>query len=58
MKALDFGLSSEQTTLNTNQSIENAGVAFVKGAFEGNEFFEKKKTVMYDEQVWTNKAKD
>ena len=25
-----------------NQSVENAGVAFVKGANERNEFFEKK----------------
>ena len=43
-----------------NQSVKkNAGVAFVKGADERNEFFEKnKQTVMYDERVWTNKAKD
>ena len=44
-----------------NQSIENAGGAFVKGANERNEFFEKKKvhkrTVMYDEQIRTNKVK-
>ena len=35
-----------------NQSVENAGVAFVKGANERNEFFEKKKnqTEIYDEQ--------
>ena len=26
---------------NDNQSVENAGVAFVKGAYERNEFFEK-----------------
>ena len=26
-----------------NQSVENAGVAFVKGANERNSFFEKKK---------------
>ena len=32
---------------------------FVKGANERNEFFEKnKQTVMYDEQVRTNKAND
>ena len=29
--------------LSLNQSVENAGVAFVKGAHERNEFFEKKK---------------
>ena len=46
--------------LNSNQSVENAVVAFVKGANERNEFFFKKnkQTVMYDEQVRTNKAKD
>ena len=26
---------------NNNQSVENAGVAFVKGANERNEFFER-----------------
>ena len=42
-----------------NQSVENAGVAFVKGANERNAFFEKdKQIVMYDEQVRTKKAKD
>ena len=42
-----------------NQGVENAGVAFVKGPSERNEFFKKnKQTVMYDEQVRTNKAKD
>ena len=42
-----------------NQSVEKACVAFVKGANERNEFFGKnKQTVIYDEQVWTNKAKD
>ena len=41
------------------QSVENAGVAFVKGADERNKFFEKKKkSVMYDEQVRANKEKD
>ena len=48
-------------TINTgkNQSVENADVAFVKGANERNEFFEKdKQTVMYDERGRTNKAKD
>ena len=35
-----------------NQSVENAGVAFVKGANERNKFFKKyKQSVMYDEQV-------
>ena len=34
-----------------NQSVENPGVAFVKGANGSNELFEKnKQTVMYDEQ--------
>ena len=46
-----------------NQSFENADVAFVKGADERNKFFEKNKqsviiTVMYDEHVWANKAKE
>ena len=41
-----------------DQSVENAGVAFVKGATERNEFFETKQTVMYDEQAWTNNEKD
>ena len=42
-----------------NQSIENARVAFVKGASERNEFFQKnKQTGMYDERVRTNKGKD
>ena len=36
----------------SNQSVENAGVAFVRGANERN------KSVMYDEQVWANKPKD
>ena len=40
-----------------NQSVENAGVAFVKGANERSDFFRKnKQTVMYDEQVRTYKA--
>ena len=42
-----------------NQSVENAGVAFVKGANEQMNSLEKiKKTVLYDERVRTNKAKD
>ena len=42
-----------------SQSVEKADVAFVKGADERNKFFEKyKQSVMYDEQVWANKAKD
>ena len=42
-----------------NQSVENTGVAFVKGANERNEFFEKiNKKAMYDEEVRTNKARD
>ena len=31
------------TTFLLNQSVENAGEAFVKGANERNEFFEKNK---------------
>ena len=42
----------------SNQSTENAGVAFVKGAHERNKFFEKIKSIKYDEQVQANKAKD
>ena len=30
--------------IKLNQSVENAGVAFVKGPDERNEFFEKKKS--------------
>ena len=42
-----------------NQSIENAGVAFVKGTNKRIELLWKnKQTVMYDEQVRTNKFKD
>ena len=43
-----------------NQSVEDAGVAFVKGAYERNCYFEKKskQTVIYNEEVRTNKAKD
>ena len=41
------------------QSLQNAGVAFVKGADERNKFLEKnKQSVMYVEQVRANKAKD
>ena len=42
-----------------NQSVENAGVAFIKGANERNQLFEiNKQTVMHDEQVRRNKAKN
>ena len=42
-----------------NQSVENADVAFVKWAVERNKFFEKKKqSVMYDEHMRANQAKD
>ena len=42
-----------------NQNVESAGVACIKGADERNKFFKKnKQTVMYNEQVWTNKAND
>ena len=53
-----FLFLSRKTLLN--ESVENAGVAFVKGANEINQvfFFKNKETVMYDEQVWMNKAKD
>ena len=38
--------------LRYNQSVESAGVAFVKRANERNKFFEKnKQTVIYDEQA-------
>ena len=48
-----------RTISEKDQSIENAGVTVVKGANERNEFFEKnKQSVMYDEQVRANKAKD
>ena len=45
------------TITNNNQSVENAGVAFVKGTDE-RIFFLNKQSVMNDEQVRTNKAKD
>ena len=42
-----------------NQSVQYAGVAFVKGADERNKFFEKnKQSVMYDKQVRASNAKD
>ena len=42
-----------------NQSVENAGVTFVKGADERSKFFEKnKQSVMYDEHVRVKEAKD
>ena len=51
--------SSVKNEDKNNQGVENAGVAFVKGANNRNVFFEKnKQTVMYDEQVLTNKSKD
>ena len=44
--------------IRQNQSVQNAGVAFVKGADERNKFFEKnKQSVMFDEQVRANKAR-
>ena len=53
-------LKIESFTLNFfYQSIENAHVAFVKGADERNKFFEKnKQSVKYDKQVQANKAKN
>ena len=38
----DFKIESIEGEAKNNQSVENAGVAFVKGAIERNEFFEKK----------------
>ena len=37
---------------SSNQSVENAGVAFVEGADERN-----KQSVMYDEQVQANRPR-
>ena len=50
-----------QSFQKANQSFENAGVAFVKGTHERNEFFEK--INKHDEQVqtykqWTNNLRD
>ena len=48
-----------KTRTRKNQSVENAGVAFVKGADERNKFFGKnKQSVICDERVRANKAKD
>ena len=43
-----------------NPGVENAGVAFVKGANERNEFFEKINIIIVidDEQVRKNKTND
>ena len=56
----NMGLIMDFEALQTekNQRIENASVAFVKKANEGNEFFEKINKLMYDELVPVNKAKD
>ena len=53
-------LSFDLDNFSKNQSVENAGVAFGKGANERNKFFEKKnkQSVMHDEQMRANKAKD
>ena len=46
------------TQIGKKKSVENAGVAFVKGADERNKFFGKnKQSVMHDEHVRANKAK-
>ena len=65
MKIFDTQWKKRNRNLETGilfcsyQSVENAGGAFFKGANERNEFFWKnKQTVMYDELVRTNKAKD
>ena len=56
---LIFGALNYWTLHVFGQSVENAGVAFVKGPNERNEFLEKNnQTVIYDEQARTNKAKD
>ena len=53
------GTKLDITFLRINHSVENTGVAFVKGANDRNESFENiKQTLIYDEQVRTNKAKD
>ena len=36
-----FNVLCVKITAKKNQSVENAGVAFIKGADERNEFFEK-----------------
>ena len=55
----NFFTGRNLTPILNNQRVENAGVAFVKGADERNKFFEKtKQSVMYDEQGRANKAKD
>ena len=54
-----FCLSKDHHIQLENQSVGYAGVAFVYGANERNEFLEKNiQTVIFDEQVQTNKAKD
>ena len=54
---MTLSLKIPELETKKNQRVENAGVALVKEANERNEFFENK-TAIYDEQVWTNKAKD
>ena len=49
--------------IEVNQSVENAGVAFLNGANERKKkemssLKKNKQTVIYEEQVRTNKAKD
>ena len=41
-----------------NQSVENPGVTFVKGASERNEFFEKQTNNNVQQRGRTNKAED
>ena len=50
-------MGTQSITLQ-NQSAENADVAFVKGANERNEFFEKINRQLYKKQVRMNKTKD
>ena len=55
MTRFHMWLYADRHLLYENQSVENAGVAFVKGANERNGFFEKKKkTAIYDELVRAN----
>ena len=52
-------LSFDLDNFSKNQSVENAGVALVKGANERNKSFEKnKQSVMHDEQMRANNAKN
>ena len=45
-------------SIRQNQSVENAGVAFVKGANERNAFFEKTNEQKYMTNMSRQKAKN